>query len=649
MQPSEMFVGSIDQGTTSTRFLIFNRDGEPVASHQVEFGQIYPHPGWHEHDPLELVSSVETCIAGAVQTFESLGHARASIACVGITNQRETTVVWDHKTGEPLHNAIVWTDTRSQAIVSELKARPGASHLQSLCGLPLSTYSSATKLLWMLAHVPKVKEAFDRGTLAFGTVDAWLVYRLNGGAAANVFVSDSTNASRTMFVNLEKLQYDDALLDFFGIKGKIHLPRIVPSSDPEAYGVIASGVLAHVPIMGCLGDQSSALVGQKGFSPGMAKNTYGTGCFLLYNVGEKPVISKHGLLATVAYDFGGKPVYALEGSIAVAGSGVKFLQNNLSFFQDSEEVNDLALTVEDNGGCVFVTAFSGLFAPYWIDDAKGTIFGITQYTQKGHIARATLEATCFQTKAILDAMEKDSGKALSELAVDGGMSNSDLAMQTQADLISIPVYRPQMRETTALGAAIAAGLAVGMWRNFAELRDINRAGGAVFEPQITREESAANFGKWEKAVRMSRGWTGPDSSPNKDGDRNLDAEIKSISHDTQFNNMTKTTTNGTTTAPNESRGVGILKAVPRQNTSPLVSELVTSGGLGTTLKVKTRTAANGDADRNRDWDFSPAKTPLISVSGDLDEADEEDLFLELRKVEILQKLKKLRKLKLNYF
>lgn len=316
---------------------------------------------------------METCITGAVQSFESQGFARTSIACVGITNQRETTVVWDHETGEPLHNAIVWTDTRSQAIVSELKTRPGASNLQSLCGLPLSTYSSATKLLWMLEHVPKVKDAFERGTLAFGTVDAWLVYRLNGGAAANVFVSDSTNASRTMFVNLETLRYDDTLLDFFGIKGKIHLPRIVPSSDPSAYGVIANGVLAQVPIMGCLGDQSSALVGQKGFSPGMAKNTYGTGCFLLYNVGEKPVISTHGLLATVAYDFGGKPVYALEGSIAVAGSGVKFLQNNLSFFQDSKEVNDLALTVEDNGGCVFVTAFSGLFAPYWIDDAKGTI------------------------------------------------------------------------------------------------------------------------------------------------------------------------------------------------------------------------------------------------------------------------------------
>lgn len=397
-QSSDIFVGSIDQGTTSTRFLIFNREGEPVASHQVEFTQIYPNPGsvyaiqtcdsnlrfkllsptdlfpssWHEHDPLELVSSVETCIEHAVHEFEAQGYSRSSIRCVGITNQRETTVVWDHETGEPLHNAIVWTDTRSQDIVNELKQRPGASKLQGICGLPLSTYSSATKLLWMLAHVPKVREAFDRGTLAFGTVDSWLVYRLNG-VGANIFVSDSTNASRTMFMNLHSLQYDDFMLDFFGIKGKIHLPSIVPSSDPTAYGRFASGALEGVPIMGCLGDQSSALVGQKGFSPGMAKNTYGTGCFLLYNVGHEPVISTHGLLATVAYNFGGRAVYALEGSIAVAGSGVKFLQNNMDFFQNSTEVNDLALSVETNGGCVFVTAFSGLFAPYWIDDAKGTI------------------------------------------------------------------------------------------------------------------------------------------------------------------------------------------------------------------------------------------------------------------------------------
>ena len=291
---------------------------------------------------------------------------------MGITNQRETTVVWDHETGEALCNAIVWTDTRSQDIVRELKQRDGASRLQRICGLPLSTYSSSTKVLWMLAHVPAVKKVFDQGRLAFGTVDAWLVYRLNG-VRKKVFVSDPTNASRTMFMNLETLQYGDSLVDFFGIKGRIHLPTIVRSSDRTAYGCLSSGMLAGVPIMGCLGDQSSALVGQKGFSPGMAKNTYGTGCFLLYNVGEKPVISKHGLLATVAYDFDGKPVYALEGSIAVAGSGVKFLQNNLNFFAESKEINELAMTVRDNGGCYFVTAFSGLFAPYWIDDAKGTM------------------------------------------------------------------------------------------------------------------------------------------------------------------------------------------------------------------------------------------------------------------------------------
>lgn len=401
---------------------------------------------WHEHDPLELVSSVETCIDEAVKQFEANGYDRQGIQTVGITNQRETTVLWDYETGEPLYNAIVWTDTRSQGVVDELKRKPEASQLQKKCGLPLSTYSSSSKLLWMLENVRRVREAYEKGTLAFGTVDTWLVYRLNGGSKANVLVSDSTNASRTMFMNIQTLEYDNYLLDFFDIRGRIHLPSIVPSSDATAYGALAAGSLAGVPIMGCLGDQSSALVGQKGFSPGMAKNTYGTGCFLLYNVGDKPVMSKHGLLATIAYHFDGRPVYALEGSVAVGGSGIKFLQTNFEFFKDSKEVNDLALTVEDNGGCVFVTAFSGLYAPYWIDDAKGTIceldhinvilstnkngsVGITQYTKKGHIARATLEATCFQTKAILDAMEKDSGQALSELAVDGGMSNSDLAMQ----------------------------------------------------------------------------------------------------------------------------------------------------------------------------------------------------------------------------
>ncbi|KAJ4286379.1 Glycerol kinase [Collariella sp. IMI 366227] len=421
MSPSTQaqFVGAIDQGTTSSRFLIFNRAGEVVALHQLEFEQIYPNPGWHEHDPEEIISSVEKCIDGAVEKFEKQGHSREQIVSVGITNQRETTVVWDRTTGKPLYNAIVWTDTRSQDLIRRLKHRIGAGELTARCGLPLSTYPSVGKLLWLIENVQAVKDVYEQGNLAFGTIDSWLVYKLNGGPARNVYVSDPSNASRTMFMNLYTLDYDDELIDWFRVdRKKVKLPKIVRSADPEAYGSLASTVLNGVKIMGCLGDQSAALVGQKGFTPGLAKNTYGTGCFLLYNVGDKPVISTHGLLSTVAFDFGpGKTMYALEGSIAVAGSSVRFL------------LSALAETVEDNGGCTFVTAFSGLFAPYWIDDARGTIFGITAYTQRGHIARATLEATCFQTKAILKSMEKDSGKALTELAVDGGMCNADLIMQ----------------------------------------------------------------------------------------------------------------------------------------------------------------------------------------------------------------------------
>ncbi|TID15222.1 glycerol kinase [Venturia nashicola] len=312
-----------------------------------------------------------------------------------------------------------------------------------------------------------------------------------------------------MFMNLRTLKYDDKLLNFFGLdRERIRLLKIVPSSDPEAYGSISSGALKNTRITGCLGDQSAALVGQQGFSEGCAENTYGTGCFLLYNIGEQPVISKHGLLATVAYQFGknAKPVYALEGSIAVVGSGVKFLMNNLGFISHSHKISELATTVPDNGGCIFVTAFSGLFAPYWIDDAKGTIFGITQHTERGHIARATLEATCFQTKAILDAMEKDSGHAPAELAVDGGMSNSDLCMQTQSNIIGIPVDRPAMRETTSLGAAIAAGLAIDIWSHFDELKEINQKDRKIFEPAISKKESAKMFKQWSRAVEMCRGW-----------------------------------------------------------------------------------------------------------------------------------------------
>ena len=387
---------------------------------------------WHEQDPEEIISSAQTCIDKAVESFEAKGYSRTSIAAVGITNQRETTLVWDRHTGKPLYNAIAWPDTRTHALVRELKDCSGSEKLRQICGLPLSTYPSSVKLVWLLKYVDEVKKAYQEDRLAFGTVDTWLLYRLNGGKDKNVFVTDATNASRTMFIDLQSLQYSDESLKFFGIdKNKIALPKIVPSSDPNRFGTLASGSLKGVKITGCLGDQSAALVGQCAFKPGMAKNTYGTGCFLLYNVGEKPVTSDHGLLATVAYHLGAdsKPVYALEGSIAVAGSGVKFLVNNLGLGDNSEQISELAGTVEDNGGCVFVTAFSGLFAPYWIDDAQGTIFGITQHTNKGHIARATIEATCFQTKAILDAMEKDCGHKLQELAVDGGMTNSDLVMQ----------------------------------------------------------------------------------------------------------------------------------------------------------------------------------------------------------------------------
>ena len=374
---------------------------------------------------------MEKCIEEATESFSKLGYSISNIKAIGITTQRETTVVWDKETGAVLHNAIAWPDTRTQPLVRELKEREGADKLQGICGLPLSTYPSSLKLTWMLRNLDQVKQAYNQGRLIFGTIDTWLLYNLNG-KQNRVHVTDVTNASRTMFVNLRTLEYDQTLLDFFQIDQKqVHLPKIIPSSDPDAFGKMATGPLKDVKITGCLGDQSAALVGHQGFSPGQAKNTYGTGCFLLYNVGEKPVMSSHGLLATVAYHFGGKqkPVYALEGSIAVAGSAVKFLQYNFGFIGASHHINDLAATVKDNGGCVFVTAFSGLFAPYWIDDAQGTIFGITQFTEKGHIARATMEATCFQTKAILDAMERDSGSELTELAVDGGMSSSDLCMQ----------------------------------------------------------------------------------------------------------------------------------------------------------------------------------------------------------------------------
>ncbi|KAE8377754.1 hypothetical protein BDV26DRAFT_281602 [Aspergillus bertholletiae] len=508
----DRFIGAIDTGTTSSRFIIFDCTGVPVAKYQMEFRQIHERSGWHEQDPFDLVDSVYTCIEEAMKSFMALGHSPSEIEAIGITSQRETTLVWDWETGEPLHNAIAWPDTRTKGLVRELKAQPGADDLKNICGFPLSTYPSSVTLVWMLRNLPEVKKAYDEGRLAFGTVDTWLLYNLNGGPEGNTLVTDVTNASRTMFMNLKTLDYDDNLLNFFGIdRKKIRLPKILPSSDPDGYGWVRGGPLDGTPITSCLGDQSAALVGHCAFTPGSAKNTYGTGCFLLYNVGEEPVVSKHGLLSTVGFQLGKnrKAVYALEGSVAVAGSGVSFLMNNMGFFRDSRKVSEVAATVPDSGGCVFVTAFSGLFAPYWIDDAKGTIFGITQHTQRGHIARATMEAACFQTKAILDAMELDSGHALTELAVDGGMSNSDICMQTQADIIQIPVERPAMHETTALGAAIAAAFAIDIWKDFSELKNMNRANRTTFQPNISTAQSSKLYKRWSKAVEMSRGWTDP--------------------------------------------------------------------------------------------------------------------------------------------
>ncbi|KAL1973382.1 hypothetical protein VTN31DRAFT_6017 [Thermomyces dupontii] len=372
----ERFIGAIDQGTSSTRFIIFDATGVPVASHQCEFKQIHEHSGWHEQDPKELLGTTETCIEEAMKAFQKKGYSKSDLECIGITNQRETIVVWDWETGEPLHNAIAWPDTRTKGLVREFRAKPGAENLINVCGLPLSTYPTAVRLVWLLRHREKVKRAYDEGRLAFGTVDSWLLYHLNGGPKSKFHLTDATNASRTMFVNLRTLEYDNELLDFFGLdRNKVRLPRIVPSADPIEFGQVEVGPLQGTPIASCLGDQSAALVGHCAFSPGTTKNTYGTGCFLLQNVGPEPVISKHGLLATVAFQLGAKrqPIYALEGSIAVAGSGISFLMNNLGFCRDSRRVSEIAASVPDSGGLVFVTAFSGLFAPYWIDDAKGTI------------------------------------------------------------------------------------------------------------------------------------------------------------------------------------------------------------------------------------------------------------------------------------
>ncbi|VVT55687.1 uncharacterized protein SAPINGB_P004692 [Magnusiomyces paraingens] len=501
---AEEFVGAIDQGTTSTRFILFDKKGQIRLSHQVEFNQYYPHPGWVEHNPEELTDSANTCLYEVGKKMFSANIHTSQVKAIGITNQRETSIVWDRKTGIPMHNAIVWSDARTTETVKKLKAQPGADKIQETCGLPISTYFAAVKVRWILDHRPEVREVYERGDLAFGTVDSWLLWNLLGGLNGGRHITDATNASRSMLMNIKTLKYDDKLLDFFGLQ-KLVLPEIVSSS--ETYGRIGTGYFAGVPIAGCLGDQSAALVGQLGFDAGEAKNTYGTGCFLLYNTGNEPVISKNGLLTTIGYQFkDSPPVYALEGSIAVAGSAIKWLRDNIGLVSTSAEIGDNAAKVPDNAGVVFVTALSGLFAPYWRDDARGTIVGLTQYTTKNHICRAVLEATCFQSKAILEAMAKDSGAPFKALRVDGGITNSDTAMQIQADLLGIDVIRPAMRETTALGAAIAAGFAVGVWKNKEELKTINQEGKTIFKGTYTPERRAKEYKLWNRAVERAIGW-----------------------------------------------------------------------------------------------------------------------------------------------
>lgn len=510
-------VGAVDQGTSSTRFLIFNaKTSEVITYHQVELKQILPKEGWVEEDPLEILETTKCCIDKAVENLIGLGYKQTDIKAVGITNQRETTIVWDKATGKPLYNAIVWLDLRTASTVEQLqKKTPGndKDYLRSRCGLPLATYFSAVKMRWLLDNSEPVRKAVEEGRCMFGTVDSWLVYNLTGGVNGGKHITDVTNASRTMLMNLTTLEWDDSLCRFFDIP-KNALPSI--RSSAEVYGVLSSTKLQGTKISGILGDQQAALVGQLCFQVGQAKNTYGTGCFLLYNTGLKAVESKTGLLTTVAYQLGkDKPaIYALEGAIAIAGACVQWLRDNMGMISTSAEIEELAASVDSTHGCYFVPAFSGLFCPYWQSDARGIICGLTQFTNKNHIARAVLEAVCFQTRELLDAMNKDSGLELTSVRVDGGMTVNSLLMQIQADLLGIDVVRPSMTETTALGAAMAAGGAEGVdvW-DLSTVMSATKGGSAstpvatdIFHPSITDKEREERLAKWKMAVERSMHW-----------------------------------------------------------------------------------------------------------------------------------------------
>jgi glycerol kinase len=491
------FVAAIDQGTTSTRFSVFDRSGKTISCAQKEHEQIYPQAGWVEHDADEIWRGTQEVIADALQKGSI---APAQIGAIGITNQRETVVIWDRATGCPVSRAIVWQDTRVSELVSAFSQHGGQDRFRSKTGLPLSTYFSGLKVRWMLDHIPGLRARAEAGDVLFGTIDSFLVWKLTGGRE---HVTDVTNASRTQLVNLETLAWDDELLQEIGIPDAM-LPRIVSSS--EVYGESSYTAVQGLPIAGILGDQQAALVGQACFQPGEAKNTYGTGCFLLLNTGRKIAHSQHGLLTTVAYKFGQQPaIYALEGSVAVTGALVQWLRDNLGLIQQSGEIEKLAQTVPDNGGVYFVPAFSGLFAPHWNHRARGVIAGLTRYAHKGHIARAALEATAYQTREVIEAMERDAGIRLDTLRVDGGMVENELLMQFQADILDRPLVRPAQRETTSLGAAYAAGLAVGFFRDLGELT-ANWEVARRWNPRMSDERREDLYRQWKKAITRTFDW-----------------------------------------------------------------------------------------------------------------------------------------------
>lgn len=498
-------IGSIDEGTSSARFVLFKAEtAEIVCYHQKELSQTTPREGWVEQDPMEILQVVEECIEKTVEKLIALGGKSEDIVAVGVANQRETTIVWNSQTGKPLHNAILWLDVRTSATVDALlKHIPNQNktYFQTVCGLPLSTYFSGVKLRWLMDNVPAVVNAIDEDVCLFGTVDTWLLWNLTGGPNGGIHITDVTNASRTMLMNIKSRLWDADMCQFFDIPPTV-LPEIRSSS--EQYGVFAHGPLQGIPLSGCLGDQQAALVGQQCLDTGEAKATYGTGCFLLCNTGTTSVISVSGLLTTVAYQFGmdSEPVYALEGSVAIAGAAIRWLRDNLDMIQNMKDIDNIVSTVEDCGDVYFVPAFSGLYAPYWKQEARGVICGLTEDTRRGHILRATLEAVCYQVRDILEAMKKDSGLPLVQLQVDGGMTANSLLLQLQSDLTGLTVLRPAMAELTALGAAMAAGRAVGKW----DLSKKITIDETTFTPNITSTERDERYEKWKMAVERSLGW-----------------------------------------------------------------------------------------------------------------------------------------------